>query len=88
MGVLRTAGIGCFVIGTLPLLAFTFFSPGLNSEGMWGYAVFGFGIMTVVLLAIAAVRYRWFWGLVLIQIFLLVLTLYETFSDAALYIGT
>lgn len=85
---LRGLAIAGFLIGALPLLALTFFSPGLDSETKWGGLIFIFGIVTNVLLLLAAMKSRSLWLLVIIQTLLLAGVLIETFSDAILYIGT
>jgi len=77
-----------FVLGAVPLLAFAFFSPGLGTEGIWGYAFFTLGLLTLAGLTISARYRRWLWALVTVQGILLGLVLYETFADAALYVGT
>jgi hypothetical protein len=77
-----------FVAGAVPLLAFAFFSPGLRAEGIWGYALFTLGLLTFAGLVVSALRRRWLWALVAVQVILLGLVLYETFSDASLYVGT
>lgn len=77
-----------FVLGTVPLVALAFFSPGLRTEGVWGYALFVLALLTFVGLVISAPRHRWLWALVAVQGILLGLVLYETLSDAALYVGT
>ena len=82
------AGILGFVLGFLPLVGLIFFSPGLRSEGAPGLAVFGLAVVTLVLLLAAARRKGAFWIMVAIQILLVVGVLIETFSDAALYVGT
>jgi len=84
----RALSITGFVLGAVPLLALAFFSPGLRTEGMWGYALFVLGLLTLAGLVISAPRRRWLWALVAVQGILLGLVLYETLSDAALYIGT
>ena len=78
----------CFAIGALPILAFTFFSPGIHSEGAWGYGVVGFGVATLICLSLAAAQAHWVWGVAVLQAALIALLLYQTFSNAALYIGT
>jgi hypothetical protein len=85
---LLALGLGCFAIGALPILAFTFFSPGIHSEGPWGYAVVGFGVATLICLSFAAAKYPWVWGVVILQALLIALLLYQEFSDSALYVGT
>jgi hypothetical protein len=82
------ASVAAFVVGIVPLLAFTFFSPGISSEGLPGYAALIFGMATLVGLMISALRRKWVWGLVVLQAILIGLVLYEAFSQAALYIGT
>jgi hypothetical protein len=84
----RALSIAGFVLGAIPLLALAFFSPGLRAEGMWGYALFAVGLLTLAGLVISAPRHRWLWAPVAVQGILLGLVLYETLSDAALYIGT
>lgn len=80
--------LGCFAIGALPILVLTFFSPGIHSEGPWGYGVAAFGVATLVCLSCAAAKTPWLWGVVGVQAVLIALLLYQAFSDAALYIGT
>jgi len=82
------ASVVAFIIGSFPLLAFAFLSPGISSEGLRGYAALIFGLATLVGLAVSALRRKWVWGLVVAQAVLIGLVLYETFSQAALYIGT
>ena len=77
-----------FIVGVLPLLAFTFFSPGLGAEGVWGGVTFILGLVALALLMAAARRNRWLWALAVIQLLLLAGVLVETFSDSVLYIGT
>jgi uncharacterized membrane protein HdeD (DUF308 family) len=86
--VVSIAGILGFVLGFLPLVALTFFSPGLRSEGVRGLAVLAVGVITLVLLIARAREKKSFWILVAIQMLLLTGVLIETFSDARLYIGT
>ncbi|HTT07929.1 MAG TPA: hypothetical protein VMH34_03980 [Gammaproteobacteria bacterium] len=85
---LAISSMAAFVLGAIPLLALAFFSPGMNHEGYWAYAMFIIGATTLLGLVISARRRKWMWGLVLLQLTLLTLVLYETFSDAALYSGT
>ena len=85
---IRVLSITGFVLGVAPLLAFSFFSPGLRTEGIWGNAFFSFGLLTLAGLVTSAPRCRWLWVLVIVQGILLGLVLYETFSDSALYVGT
>jgi energy-coupling factor transporter transmembrane protein EcfT len=75
-------------VGAVPLLALALFSPGLRAEGVWGYACFALGLFTLAGLVVSALHRRWLWALVAVQGILLGLVLYETFSDAALYVGT
>lgn len=82
------AGLLGFVLGFLPLVALTFFSPGLRSEGVRGLAVLALGLITLVLLIVRARQKKRFWILAAIQVLLLTGVLIETFSDARLYIGT
>jgi len=53
-----------------------------------GYAALIFGLATLVGLAVSALRRKWVWGLVVAQAVRIGLVLFETFSQAALYIGT
>ena len=82
------ASVAAFVIGSFPLLAFAFLSPGISSEGLRGYAALMFGLATLVGLTVSALRRTWVWGLVVAQAVLIGLVLFETISQAALYIGT
>jgi hypothetical protein len=84
---IQALSLAGFVLGAVPLLAFAFFSPGLASEGIWGYAFFGLGLLTFAGLIVSALQRRWLWALVSVQGILLGLVLYEAFS-AALYVGT
>ena len=86
--VVSMAGLLGFVLGFLPLVALTFFSPGLRSEGVRGLAVLALGLITLVLLIVRARQKKRFWILAAIQVLLLIGVLIETFSDARLYIGT
>jgi len=81
-------GLAGFALGLVPLLALTFFSPGLRAEGMAGWTVFSVGVVTLLALILTAGRRKWFWLLAAIQALLLTGVLVETFSDARLYIGT
>jgi len=81
-------GLAGFALGLVPLLALTFFSPGLRAEGMAGWAVFAVGMITLLALIWSAGRRKSFWILAAIQALLLTGVLVETFSDARLYIGT
>jgi hypothetical protein len=84
---LALAGAMLFVLGTLPLLALACFSPGLGSEGVLGWSIFVAGLLTLGVLGWAARRHPWMWPLVVLQLFLLGLVLYETFTGR-LYSGT
>ena len=85
---LQSAARLTFAIGALPLLGLTFFSPGLQPEHLLGFAIFGFGLLTLVLLIMSPHRR---WGdkvMIGLQLVLLALVVYETLSGARLYIGT
>ena len=56
MKALLPFSLGCFAIGAPAMLAFTFFSPGIHSEGPWGYGVAGFGVATLICLSFAAAK--------------------------------
>jgi len=71
----------------VPLLAVTFFSPGMSSEGWPAFVLSIFAATTLVGLTVSAIRRRWIWTLVALQAALIALALYETLSQA-LYIGT
>jgi len=86
--VVSIAGILGFILGFLPLVGLTFFSPGLRSEGARGLAVVCLAVITLILLIATARHKSLFWIMVAVQILLLTGVLIETFSDAALYIGT
>jgi hypothetical protein len=88
MRALLPLSLGCFAIGAPAMLAFSFFSPGIHSEGQWSYGVAGFGVATLICLSFAAAKAPWVWGVVVVQAALMALLLYQSFSDAALYIGT
>jgi len=78
-----------FFLGLPVLLGFTFFSPGLGSEGKIGVAVGLLGVGTLLLLIKQAIRHsRWLWLCLLIQLTLLFLLFYESASGGRLYIGT
>jgi hypothetical protein len=81
-------GLLGFILGFAPLLALTFFSPGLGAEGARGVTVFAVGVGTLLALILRARQRRWFWILAAIQTLLLIGVLIETFSDARLYLGT
>lgn len=78
----------CWLLGLLPLLALIFFSPGLDAEGPAAYALMVFAVLTLIGLLITAMRYPLLLIMVLVQIGLIAMVLYQTFSDAALYLGT
>ena len=86
--VISVAALLGFILGFLPLVGLTFFSPGLRSEGARGVAVLALAVITLVLLIASARRKTLFWIMVAIQILLLTGVLIETFSDARLYVGT
>jgi hypothetical protein len=77
-----------FALGSVPLLVLALFSSGLRTEGFAGLCVFAFGLLTLLGLVAAARYRRRFWVLVALQVLFLALVLIETFSDAALYLGT
>lgn len=77
-----------FAVGVIPLLGMTFFSPGLQSERLVGVGVVTFAMATLLLLGVSARRHRRDRLLVLLQLLLLGLVLYESLSDARLYIGS
>jgi hypothetical protein len=77
-----------FAVGVIPLLGMTFFSPGLQTERLAGVGVLAFGIATFLLLVASARRHRPDRLLVLLQLLLLGLVLYESLSDARLYMGS
>lgn len=70
------------------MLALIFFSPGLDAEGILVYAIVVFAMLTFAGLLITAFRYPLLWIPALVQCVLLALVLYQSFSDAALYLGT
>jgi hypothetical protein len=85
---LQSASRLAFAIGALPLLGVAFFSPGLRQERALGLVIFGFGLVTLVLLIMSPHR-RWGDKIVIVlQVVLLVLVVYETLSGARLYLGT
>ena len=88
MRALLPVSLGCFVVGAVPILALTFFSPGIQTEGPWGYGVAIFGLTTLVFLSLVAVHVPWVWAVVVVQSALVALLFYQALSDAALYIGT
>jgi len=81
-------GLTGFAVGLIPLLALTFFSPGLRSEGAWAVAVFVLGVLTGIALVASARRLPALWILVALQALLLIGVLYQTLSGSRLYIGT
>ncbi len=88
MSLVVVLAVACFILGVIPLLAFAFFSPGLQSESPWGYLTFTFGVVTCLLLIFAARTRPAIWVLVLFQTLFLAAVLIESFSDSHLYIGT
>ena len=84
----RTLSLAGFVLGAVPLLGLAFLSPGVRTEGAWGYAALAFGLLTLAGLVVSALSRPWFWVLATLQAILLGLVLYEAFSDASLYVGT
>jgi hypothetical protein len=85
---LQSAARLSFAIGALPLLGLTFFSPGLEPEHLLGLVIFGFGLLTLVLLIMSPHRR---WGdkvMIGLQVLFLALVVYETLSGARLYLGT
>ena len=84
----RSLSLVAFVLGVVPLLGLAFLSPGVGTEGPWGYVAVGFGLLTLAGLVVSALSKRWFWVLVILQAILLGLVLYEALSDAGLYVGT
>jgi hypothetical protein len=88
MNLIVVFAVAGFLIGIIPLLAFAFFSPGLQSEAPWGYLTLAFGAITFLLLIVAARARRLIWILVVFQALLLAAVLFETLSDSRLYIGT
>ena len=42
-------GLTGFILGLIPLLALTFFSPGLSAEGIRGILAFAVGVATLLL---------------------------------------
>ena len=77
-----------FGLGFLPHLAFTFFSPGLGSNGIFDGILGLFSFLTLILLILTAKTHKGIWVMVFLQLGLMALLLFQTFSDAALYIGT
>ncbi len=84
----KRLGLIGFIVGIIPLLALTFFSPGIASEGLWGYITLAWGALTLVLLIMASRANKNYRILLVVQILLLAGVLIETFSNAPLYIGT
>jgi hypothetical protein len=84
----RSLSLAGFVLGAVPLLGLAFLSPGLGTEGAWGYIALAFGLLTLAGLVVSALNNRWFWVLATLQATLLGLVLYEALSDASLYVGT
>lgn len=77
-----------FGIGAAPLVALALFSPGLGSEGWFGVFSMVYGVITLAMLILAAIRRAWMWVFVLVQAALLAAVCYETLSRGALYVGT
>lgn len=77
-----------FSLGATPLLATAFFSPGLGSNGAWDYFLSAYSLTTLAWLMLSAGKRKLLWCLVSLQVLLMALVLYETFSDASLYLGT
>ena len=84
----RLIALACFATGALPLLALTFFSPGLVTTDVVSWVILIFGLTTAFLLVRLALRERWAWALVVVQLVLLGLVAYATLSGGALYLGT
>ena len=55
--IIAPVAVACFVVGIVPLLGLALFSPGISSNGVLGYSIFAFGLITLGLL-IAAARYN------------------------------
>lgn len=81
-------GISLFVIGFLPHLVFAFFSPGLGANGIWDIVLGCWSLMTLFVLIAGSLEFRALWFVVAAQLVLMGLVLFQTFSDASLYIGT
>lgn len=76
-----------FAVGTLPLLGLAFRSPGLQPEHTLGFVIFGFGLLTLLLLIMSPHR-RWSDKvLIALQLVLLGLVVYETLSGSRFYGG-
>ena len=84
----RLVALVCFQISGLALLALAFFSPGLVTTDALSWVIVMFGLVTAGLLIRLALRERWAWALVVIQLSLLSLVAYATLSGGALYMGT
>lgn len=85
---LQSASRLAFIVGAVPLLGLTFFSPGLRAENALGLGIFGFGLVTLILLLMSHHRR---WGdkvMIALQLIFLALVVYETLSGAQLYLGT
>ena len=83
------ASVALFLIGFPILVLYAFFSPSLASEGKVGMAVLLLGVITLLFLVKNALYgKKWLRVLVVIQLALLALLLYQTLSDGRLYIGT
>jgi hypothetical protein len=81
-------GIFLFVIGFVPHLAIAFFSPGLGSNGTWDIFLGVISVSTIAILVLASLREKFIWGFVILQLLLIGPVLFQTFSDAKLYVGT
>jgi nicotinamide riboside transporter PnuC len=78
----------CFLIGTLPLLALAFLSPGLVETDPVSWVILLLGLVMGVLLVRLALREPWAWTVVVVQVVLLGLVAYATLSGGRLYVGT
>lgn len=88
MNSLTIIALVMFSLGMAPLIGFVFFSPGLMSEGWLGVLIVAYALATLAALVRVAIARYWLWLFVLIQVMLLALLGYETYSGGALYIGT
>lgn len=88
MSKLSRLGMALFVVGFLPHLVFAFFSPGLGSNGFWDVALCFWSIFTLMALFLGSLKRRSLWFFTVAQIILMGLVLFQTFSDATLYMGT
>jgi len=85
---IQSVGRLAFLMGAPPLLGLTFFSPGLQVGHPLGFGIFGFGLLTLILLIMSPNRRRGDRAFILLQLVLLALIVYETLSGGRLYIGT